>query len=220
MFGLSANPPTGLGGHAGIVRWAATKARLKEWGGAGADEVWVMPVYRHAFAAKREMASFEHRMKMARLAFLKLDGVKAKVRVIDVERRVQRHMSEQDPEAVPGTIDIVRWLKKKTPRAEFALLLGADTYRDLLDGRWKESEALLELVTVVALPRKGTRAKVPAREGVPQLARISSSSVRRSYREKADGLQDEVRAYIERNGLYGTARPRRKKTASRAPVPA
>jgi nicotinic acid mononucleotide adenylyltransferase len=41
LFGLSADPPTGYGGHVGI---AQTLQQQERW-----DEVWVMPVYRHTF---------------------------------------------------------------------------------------------------------------------------------------------------------------------------
>ncbi len=178
-----------------------------------------MPVYRHAFAAKRQMASFEHRMAMARLAFEALPDAMGRVRVIDVERRVQRTLRRRDPDAVPGTIDIVRHLMKANPRTEFALLLGADTYRDLLDGRWRESEALLGLVTVVALPRKGSKTDVPLRKGVPQLERVSSSAVRRDFAKRGHMLQPEVRDYIEVHALYGVAEGRRTKSrSSRVPA--
>jgi hypothetical protein len=52
IFGLSANPPTGAHGHAGIVRWAAQELRvdlpddahLLAQEAVPIDEVWVMPV--------------------------------------------------------------------------------------------------------------------------------------------------------------------------------
>ena len=198
LFGLSANPPTGLGGHAGLVRWAAT-ARLDAWDGAMPDEVWVLPVYRHAFAAKRQMAPFEHRMAMARLAFEHLPGLEERIRVLDVERAVHAAAA---PDAALGTIDIVRHLERAHPDTAFALLLGADTYRDLLDGRWRESEVLLQRVAVVAVPRKGVEAPVPVRDDAPVLDEVSSSAVRADFERGRDVLQPEVRAYIEKHGLY------------------
>ena len=41
LFGLSADPPTGYGGHVGIVQ---TLQQQRQW-----DEIWVMPVYRHTY---------------------------------------------------------------------------------------------------------------------------------------------------------------------------
>ena len=209
LFGLSANPPTGLGGHAGLVQWAATEARLDEWGGAGADEVWVLPVYRHAYAAKREMAPFEHRLAMARLAFEHLPGLEQRVRVLDVERRAfEMHQRRSaDSESVPalGTVDIVEVLRAEYPDAEFGLLLGADTCRDLLEGRWRRSEDLLRMLTVLAVPRKGVDAPVPVREGAPELDDISSSEVRDDPSRWPQVLQPEVEAYIRRHSLYGAS---------------
>jgi hypothetical protein len=45
LFGLSADPPTGYGGHVGIVQ---TLQQQRIW-----DEVWVMPVYRHTFKVRK-----------------------------------------------------------------------------------------------------------------------------------------------------------------------
>ena len=45
LFGLSADPPTGMEGHLGIVRALQQQG---EW-----DEVWVLPVYRHTFSVRR-----------------------------------------------------------------------------------------------------------------------------------------------------------------------
>ena len=86
IYGLSANPPTGEGGHATIV------SHLRRM----FDEVWVLPVYTHAFESKHNnMAPYEHRKAMCELAF----GVahltakqrrNEKVKVLDVERAVVR----------------------------------------------------------------------------------------------------------------------------------
>ena len=44
LFGLSADPPTGYGGHVGIVQ---TLQQQNQW-----DEIWVMPVYRHTYKVR------------------------------------------------------------------------------------------------------------------------------------------------------------------------
>ena len=86
IYGLSANPPTGEGGHATIV------SHLRRM----FDEVWVLPVYTHAFESKHNnLAPYEHRKAMCELAF----GIahltakqrrNEKVKVLDVERAVVR----------------------------------------------------------------------------------------------------------------------------------
>jgi hypothetical protein len=59
LFGLSADPPTGIGGHVGIVQ-ALTLIRSPaaqqqdddddSVGGFAFDEIRVLPVYRHTYA--------------------------------------------------------------------------------------------------------------------------------------------------------------------------
>lgn len=192
VFGLSANPPTGWGGHAGIVRFAATRA----------DEVWIIPVYRHAFVEKREMASYEDRRAMAKLAFEQIPGAK----VIDTERELsEKNDLSKGSGAFIGTIDVVRALKAAHPDKDFELLLGGDTYRDLAAGRWKESDALRALVPILVISRTG----VPLDRGasalqVPGLTDVSSSAVRASQDLSFlhQALQPEVLEYIQRHHLY------------------
>jgi nicotinate (nicotinamide) nucleotide adenylyltransferase len=186
LFGTSANPPTGFGGHAGIVAWAAGRADV--------DEIWVVPVYRHAFEEKREMPSFEHRMAMARIAF---EPISEKVKVLDVERRVAEALGS---DRLIGTVDVVRELVREHPGVELGLLLGADTYRDLMAGRWKESDALKEMVRVVPVSRKGIDESL----GGPALDEVSSTECRRTddVEELELVLQPEVLAYIRDHRLY------------------
>lgn len=212
LFGLSANPPTGEGGHAGLVRWAATRPALDAFDGAPADQVWVLPVYRHAFSDKRAMPSFEHRLAMARIAFQsEMPDVARRVRVLDVERRLGRaaNVDRQGPDEVRvGTIDVVRALEAEHPGTRFALLLGADTHRDLLEGKWKDADALLERVAVVAVPRQGVGGA--DRPDAPRLSAISSTDVRAStdLAFLSRVLQPGVLAYIRLHHLYGFRRER------------
>lgn len=54
LFGSSANPPTGEGGHVGIITAISKVAEF--------DEIRVIPVYRHTFNSKRNiLESFHHR---------------------------------------------------------------------------------------------------------------------------------------------------------------
>ena len=85
VYGLSANPPTGEGGHATIV------AHLRRM----FDEVWVLPVYRHAFESKSNLAPYDHRVRMCELAFglgnmTEQRRRTEKVKVLNIERAVVR----------------------------------------------------------------------------------------------------------------------------------
>ncbi len=198
LFGLSANPPTGMGGHAGIVSWAALRPDWPELGGGPADQVWVLPVYQHSFEEKRQMASFEHRLAMAKLAFEQLPGLGGRVHVSALEQTLRLGTSEP-----LGTIDVVRHLRQAHPHTRFALLLGGDTHRDLLAGRWKESEALRALIPVVPIQRQGVGPQGVA-DG-PQLLPISSSQLRATTDPAlwAASVSPAVFDYVRAHHLYG-----------------
>jgi nicotinic acid mononucleotide adenylyltransferase len=104
-----------------------------------------------------------------------------------------------------GTIDVMKKLLADHPDTDFALLLGADTYKDLASGRWKESKKLRELVPIMVILRTGVPLDGPGVLQVPGLTEISSSQVRAS--QDLDFLhrvlQPEVLAYIRENRLYG-----------------
>lgn len=79
LFGTSANPPTGSGGHAGIVKALVDLRRF--------DEVLILPVYRHPFETKRDqLAGYDHRVAMCRLAFEPPPGGRPGVVVVRVSR--------------------------------------------------------------------------------------------------------------------------------------
>ena len=79
LFGLSANPVTDRGGHGEIVKALLAMERIKTNGDDDDDdvdklydEVWVVPVYRHAFESKNDamlktkMPNFQQRCEMSR----------------------------------------------------------------------------------------------------------------------------------------------------------
>ena len=59
FFGSSVNPPTGKFGHGGIVDTLVATNKF--------DEIWINPVFRHIYAAKRGLQPFEHRKAMCEL---------------------------------------------------------------------------------------------------------------------------------------------------------
>lgn len=66
LFGLSADPPTGTGGHVGMV-----EALIPHLAATSEPQVlYLLPVYRHTFASKRNrLLPFEQRLAMCELAF-------------------------------------------------------------------------------------------------------------------------------------------------------
>jgi nicotinic acid mononucleotide adenylyltransferase len=221
IFGLSANPPTGMGGHAGIVAWGGKDLRVdlpndespeKSRERVGIDEVWVLPVYKHAFASKSNLLPFEHREAMARLAFEKLPGLEGRVQVKDTEKQViegafaKAAKDGQAPETVRvGTIDVIRKLMTDHPDTQFVLALGGDTFSDLRGGKWKEGDTLQQLVPIVVLPRAGVDGVAGTEQNAPKLTDISSTKVRASTDEAflSEALHPDVLAYMKSHKLYG-----------------
>ena len=195
LFGFSANPPTGDGGHVGIVKWLL-RTPLDELGGRIVDEVWVLPVFVHRYAEKRDMPAYHHRRQMAELAFRNLD----RVRVDEAERRVAERGVES-----PGTIDVLRHLEAEHPACRFVLVLGQDADRDLREGKWKASETLRDEATIVCVRRPGEGDAEAGGYEVPGLAPVSSTAVRQT-REPAvlrNAVPSSVADYIVQHGLYG-----------------
>ena len=218
IFGLSANPPTGMGGHAGIVQWAASSLKIdipndtapaEAFENVSVSEVWVLPVYRHAFRNKSNLQAFEHRMAMAKLAFENLPGLQGRVLVKDYERQLaQRHAHREERGAGQerlGSIDLIEMLQDEFPQLQFVLAFGGDTYRDYIRGLWKGGRKLEERVPLVVIPRSGVPGIEGSEESSPQLTDVSSTEVRnsRDHDYLGEVLQPEVLAYIEEHRLYG-----------------
>ncbi|KAG7397042.1 hypothetical protein PHYBOEH_001320 [Phytophthora boehmeriae] len=209
LFGLSANPPTGLQGHMGVVSHCRSLY----------DEIWLLPVYQHIYSSKRQLAPFHHRVEMCRLALQSLldrqsDG--AQLKVVEEEREMFESMAAKSdcPQQLRlGSIDLVQFLLQKHPDTNFTMLLGGDTYADLLAGKWKRGDELVQLVKLLVVDREGVESPWRQERGsqdrvtyvnVPQLSDVSSTMVRgtadRAVLKKY--LDSSVLDYMERNKLY------------------
>lgn len=175
IYGGSFNPPHRA--HAMVIDW------LLESGTA--DQVWLVPVFRHAFEASHDkvLAPFEARMRWC--------GALAgpfgdRVRVSDAEQHLP----------VPSyTIDTLDHLARRHPACQFRLVVGADILAQV-DG-WKSWARIAEEYTPVVVGRSG----YPSPEGVPCFPEISSTVVRRQLAEGGDAstfLTPEVLALIDR----------------------
>ena len=193
LYGMSANPPTGDGGHGSIVQHLAELF----------DEVWIMPVYRHVYAAKQNLAPYEHRERMCELAFTdgadrSQIGSPAKrrrspqktptrwrnagvVRVLVVERRVvlsaqarARRRGLPLESVTVGSHDVLMAIKAKrgNEKAHFAWCLGGDAYRDLRMGKWRESDAFQRACAQVVVPREGGVEAILQEVGLGPNARV------------------------------------------------
>lgn len=225
LFGSSVNPPTGLSGHGGIVAWGAkhqvdiandkTPEAAREQ--VPVDEVWVLPVYRHLFASKSNLLPFPQRFQMAELAFSDLPGLEGRIKVKDTERElVEQAVARAQAKGQPleqvrvGTIDIIRHLEAQHPETKFVLALGADTYQDLLEGKWKEGDKLMAGTEIVVVPRVGVSSVTGLTEDAPRLGEVSSTTIRASadldYLSNPDILHPKVLEFMRANHLYGFAK--------------
>lgn len=151
------------------------------------DEVLVVPVYRHPFA--KELAPYEDRLEMCRLAFSWIP----RVRISTVER-------ELGGESL--TLRTLEHLASAHPDWSMRLLLGADVIGDL--SKWHR----FDRIEAIAPPLFVGRAGVVA-EGAPDpmLPKISSTEVReaigRGEIERVEKLVPHaVLSYAAEHGLY------------------
>lgn len=150
------------------------------------DKVWMVPVYRHAFA--KELAPFEDRVRMCELGASRFSG--------DIE-------VSREEENVPGdgrTIDLLEHLMRKYPQHRFSLVIGTD----ILPERplWKDFDRIEKLVDIYVVNRAG----FPSDEAVgPALPMVSSTEIREKLASGGDLaplVPREVLAYIAERGLY------------------
>ena len=135
LFGLSADPPTGRSGHAGLIEYLI-KTNVY-------SEIIILPVYNHAYDSKKGLQSYEHRLRMCKLNFECYSTPECPVMISELEKDLT-HTHNYDPslgvESKLGTYDIVSYYLSIYPEKIVHLVLGADTFNDLVRGRWKESD--------------------------------------------------------------------------------
>jgi len=174
LFGGSFDPP-----HLGHVL-AACYARAVGM----VDEVWVLPVARHAWG--KPLSPWAQRWELCHAAFDPLPFVRLR-----------------DDEAANDsgyTFDLVRRLKADHPGFRWSLVGGSDTAKDM--PRWHRGPELAQLIEVIAVPRRGYD------EHPAALPAISSSLVRdRCAAGSTIGelVTPAVAALIRANGWYAGA---------------
>eukprot|EP01134_Creolimax_fragrantissima_P008131 CFRG8131T1 len=222
LYGLSANPPVGLGGHQGYVKYFTRQDWL--------DELWIMPVYKHMYADKQNLVDFKHRFSMCKIAFEQNKEVnfQSKAKVIDVEKTCVENAfadaNAADKKAVDvrvGSYQVVTHLYALNPDTHFCFVMGGDAYNDLCAGKWNDTDAFKESVGIVHIPRigydvnddLGTTALPPAK-GTATTVRIpglTDSSSTQARNAAAHGnlsllrslLDEKVMEYILDEKLYG-----------------
>ena len=190
-LGLSANPP-----HFGHL--AAALAVLKS---GIVDEVWLVPVFAHAFD-KPEFAPWHHRLAMTKM--LQEPGIS----VCDIEGEFAR---------TSFTIDTVKALIKRYPNNEFFWIIGSDIICNQDYLRWHEWDELRHIIKFAVVDRPGYSLDI---HDIPESflhvsdneRPESSTEVRELVHEGASierFVGDQISKYISDNGLYKAAKEAR-----------
>jgi nicotinate-nucleotide adenylyltransferase len=155
------------------------------------DEVWFMPVGRHAFG--KNLLPFEQRRHMAELA---LAPIRAQARVTDVEDRLG---------GPNRTIDTLQHLQTEHPDVRFSLIIGADILQDRHS--WKSWDVLERDFGFHLLGRDGY--PIPDGYGAQVVLPDVSSTDLRGWLAAGDLASCEGRLpravldYIVQHRLYG-----------------
>jgi len=127
------------------------------------DEVWLIPVFHHAF--DKQSAPYEVRRSLCE-ALLEPFGGRASI--CDIEKELG---------GVSRTIDTLEALQARHPQYEFILLMGSDLRAEL--PRWKESERLQKLARIIWICRSG---ESPHPDDTILLPDVSSTQIRELLR--------------------------------------
>ncbi|MBN2361290.1 MAG: nicotinate-nicotinamide nucleotide adenylyltransferase [Deltaproteobacteria bacterium] len=177
IFGGAFDPPHL--GHQAACLYLLTTSEV--------DSVWWVPSLVHAFG--KQMAPFEDRVAMCRLAVRHFDP--ARVLVSTVER---------DLPPPQCTVDTVDHLARQRPDRQLRVAIGSDNLDEL--ARWKEIDRLRVLAPLLVVPRTGEIRAAAARPLLPQVA---SSEIRNRIAEGGDPrpfVDDAVAHFISERGLY------------------
>lgn len=158
FYGGSFNPPHVA--HAMVSAWLLWSDQV--------DEVWLVPVYRHAFEGTQDkvLAPFAERVGWCR-AMAK-----------DVDPRIRVRTVESELPVPSFTIDTLNHLALKNPGHEFRLVVGADVLEQV-DG-WKDWAGICTHYSPIVVGRVGS-AKV---DDVPEFPGLSSTELRARLRRE------------------------------------
>jgi nicotinate-nucleotide adenylyltransferase len=173
LFGGSFDPP-----HMGHV-FAACYAKLM----AQVDEVWVIPVARHAYS--KSLSPWDVRWQLCQAAFGHFPFIV---------------MRDDELRNVSGyTFDLLTQLRQQYPQHYWSLVGGSDTAIDLPN--WHRGSELATMINVIPVPRRGFDEQICA------LPAISSSLVRERLANKkliTDIVPLSVAELIAQHGWYQT----------------
>lgn len=159
---------------------------------AFADEVWFIVSPHNPHKDRKELAPFENRLEMVRIAI----GDRERVQVSDIEK---------DLPLPSYTFMTLRKLREVYLDTTFSLIIGSDVLHAL--STWREPEEICTHHDFLVRGRRDEEIKIPddvRAKIIPGVHEISATSLRdmlRSGKETAE-LDPRVRAYIDSYNLY------------------
>ncbi|MGM7702076.1 nicotinate-nucleotide adenylyltransferase [Pseudalkalibacillus sp. Hm43] len=171
----------------------ATEAKFQ----CNLDEIWFMPSATPPHK-NREVTHGEHRIAMVREMIARCEGFE--VTEIEFERKGPSY-----------TVDTIQQLKEDHADARFYFIIGGDMVDSL--HTWDRIEQLMEMVTFIGVKRPGYEFESPYMDRIltieTPLIGISSTMLRNRFAGGENTkyyVSEEVRKYIEVNGLYEAGR--------------
>lgn len=187
IFGGTFNPPHAA--HLIIAEIARQEA--------GLDRIFFTPSARPPHKTDEPVIAFEHRWNMVKEMIAGHPAFEAS----DVENRL---------DGPSYTLHTLRYWREQDPKAEWFLIIGADSLLDLPN--WKEPDALIGLARLIVYPRVGCDPKKAEPRFLERSVIIERPLVdiaSRWIRERvARGetvrylVPDSVLAYIQKHRLY------------------
>jgi len=93
------------------------------------------------YSSKKSMSSYEDRVAMCKISMEDTAQSECKVRVMMLEKYAAEHYeAKESKEYRVGTVDIIDYINEQCPGLDLSLVLGTDTFRDLIGGKWKDSD--------------------------------------------------------------------------------
>ena len=157
VYGGSFNPPHVA--HAMVASWLLWTDLV--------DEVWMVPVFQHAFEGVhgKKLAPYSDRVAWCRLL------------QTDVDKRISVSEIESTLSTPSYSIDTLCALKKQHPEHLFRLVIGADVVPDL--PKWKDWNHIEKKFAPIVVGRGG----YPCPKGSISFPEVSSSSIRESLQQ-------------------------------------
>lgn len=186
LFGGSFDPP-----H--LVHLSAAKIALSYF---LLDEIWFILSGNPPHKNQGELTDIEIRKKMLSA-------------VIKEDKRFQLKDFEFDVSKVHYTIDTIKHILESYPNHDFYMIIGSDSYNNLLS--WKNPEEIAKLVKIIVFRRPKAPLKKSLKDKFPYLLLpviplpISSTLIRKRVQKGLPNdryILDEVQDIIKKYNLY------------------